>query len=350
MQIPKDSMVENQMDAEAIKNGTYDVHLEKPVCYLSKRLNKHEVNYWPTELEVAALVWSVKKACCMIDDAATVVVYTNHNSTLGIAKQTNFKNSTPHKQNLRLVRASLYLSQFELVIKHVPGKQNVIPDALSRLLAHETDEDKKCLDEKPDIYEDLFHMEPLTSVIHVSDELVDKLLKAYMDDLYIRPKFSELRRRFAHAKTLPVEYINFRLANADTSAPALFTAAETLEAKFLLYLVEGDHARLVIPKDLHQMFLHLTHDRNNHAGIDRTYQRLRANYFIKSMSKVVKDYVSHCPSCLLNKPPKFASTGKLQPIRPAANPWDLVTMDFVVKLPRRRWRVVDGSRRFSTAF
>jgi hypothetical protein len=35
----------------------------------------------------------------------------------------------------------------------------------------------------------------------------------------------------------------------------------------------------------------------------------------------------------LNKPPKFKPTGKLHPIRPAANPWNLVTMDFIVKLP-----------------
>jgi hypothetical protein len=224
----------------------------------------------------------------MIDDAATVVVDTDHNSTLGIAKQTNFKNSTPHMQSLRLVRASLYLSQFDLVIKHVPGKQNVIPDALSRLLAHETDEDKKRRDEEPDIYEDLFHMEPLTSVIHISDDLLDRLQKAYIEDPYIRPKFSELRHRFALAKSLPVEYIiNFRLVNANANAApgAAFTAAETLETMFLLYLVEGDNTRLVIPKDLHQAFLVLAHDKNNHAGIDRTYQCLRQHYFIKSMSR-----------------------------------------------------------------
>jgi hypothetical protein len=65
------------------------------------------------------------------------------------------------------------------VIKHVPGKLNVIPDALSRLLDHETDEDKKCLDEEPDIYEYIFYMEPLTLVIHVSDDLLDKLQKGY---------------------------------------------------------------------------------------------------------------------------------------------------------------------------
>jgi hypothetical protein len=113
-----------------------------------------------------------------------------------------------------------------------------------------------------------------------------------MEDPYIRPKFSELRRRFALAKSLPVEYIiNFRLVNANANAApdAAFTAAETLETKFLLYLVEGDNTRLGIPKDLYQTFLVLAHDKNNHAGIDRTYQRLRQHYFITGFPIVRPD-------------------------------------------------------------
>jgi hypothetical protein len=48
----------------------------------------------------------------------------------------------------------------------------------------------------------------------------------------------------------------------------------------------------------------------------------------------------------LNKPPKFNPSGKLQPIRPAANPWDLVTMYFMVKLPvammkRGKWKSME---------
>jgi hypothetical protein len=37
------------------------------------------------------MVWSVQKARAMVDDATTVVVFTDHNSTLGIAEQTNLK-------------------------------------------------------------------------------------------------------------------------------------------------------------------------------------------------------------------------------------------------------------------
>jgi hypothetical protein len=50
----------------------YDITMERPICYLSKRLNKHEVNYWPTELEVAGLVWTVRKVRHLIDDSDKV--------------------------------------------------------------------------------------------------------------------------------------------------------------------------------------------------------------------------------------------------------------------------------------
>jgi hypothetical protein len=53
----------------------------------------------------------------------------------------------------------------------------------------------------------------------------------------------------------------------------------------------------------------------------------------------VKEYVSHCLSCLLNKPPKFSLTGKLQPIRPAANPWDLVTIRETAPVHALAWQI-----------
>lgn len=35
--------------------------------------------------------------------------------------------------NLRLVQASQFLQQFKLEVRHKPGKEHIIPDALSRL-------------------------------------------------------------------------------------------------------------------------------------------------------------------------------------------------------------------------
>jgi hypothetical protein len=55
---PEDRQAGTVLDPTAER---YDHTLERPVCFLSKRLNRHEMNYWPTELEVAGLVWTVRR-------------------------------------------------------------------------------------------------------------------------------------------------------------------------------------------------------------------------------------------------------------------------------------------------
>ena len=106
----------------------------EPIMFLSKILSPAEERYWPTELEMAAIVWTVKKLRTMIisSDHPTVI-YTDHSANAGIAVQTKLTSSSVDKLNLKLVRASMYLSQFRLNIHHRPGKSNIVPDALSRL-------------------------------------------------------------------------------------------------------------------------------------------------------------------------------------------------------------------------
>jgi hypothetical protein len=60
-QVPAHVARERQWTVRDLMVNEYDATAEMPVCFLSKRLNKHEMNYWPTELEVAGLVWTVRK-------------------------------------------------------------------------------------------------------------------------------------------------------------------------------------------------------------------------------------------------------------------------------------------------
>jgi hypothetical protein len=308
----------------------YDIKMERPICYLSKRLNKHEMNYWPTELEVAGLVWTIRKIRHLVDDSENVCVFTDHQATKGIAAQENFRHSAPHRQNLRLVRASLYLSQFPQVkIFHVPGKLNVVPDALSRLQSLQGSEETG---DDEDIYDAL---QLQATMLRVSDELIDKFQRGYAEDPFYKTKFAEMKRQFAKQGSLPVEYNNLVLEDAEVNA---FTppAKEPLTIntrRYLLYLKDGDRLRLCIPRSLYAPFLEMAHDRHNHAGFDRAYQRLRHSYFMKGSAGVIRDYIRHCPSCLLNKPNNYTPSGKLIPIAAPSAPWELVTMDFVVKLP-----------------
>ena len=62
-----------------------------------------------------------------------IVIYTDHSAAVPIFRQTTLATSSTDKLNLRLVRASQYLSSFNVAIRHKSGKSNVVSDALSRL-------------------------------------------------------------------------------------------------------------------------------------------------------------------------------------------------------------------------
>ena len=62
-----------------------------------------------------------------------MVIYTGHLTTTFIVKQVKLTTINSDKFNFRLVRISIYFSQFEFDVRHKPGKLHVIPDVLFRL-------------------------------------------------------------------------------------------------------------------------------------------------------------------------------------------------------------------------
>ena len=61
----------------------------RPIMFLSKSLNKAEANYWPTELEIAGIVWVVRKVRHMIESPKQppTIIYTDHSAAVQIARQ-----------------------------------------------------------------------------------------------------------------------------------------------------------------------------------------------------------------------------------------------------------------------
>ena len=168
----------------------------QPVMFLSRCLNAAERNYWPTELEVAGIVWVVKKVRHMIESSQKppVIIYTDHSAAVPISRQTSLNTSSTDKLNLRLVRASYYLSSFNLELRHKAGKSNTVPDALSRL--------PQTTEAPPDgsgegVLDSLFHAaeaygssttapEPVpiyhSTLVEMSDDFKQRLKQAYLAD------------------------------------------------------------------------------------------------------------------------------------------------------------------------
>ena len=99
--------------------------IDRPVAYFSKKLNRHQKRYSTIEKEALALVLAVQHFEIYVCSAGgDLVVYTDHNPLTFLAK---FRLS-----NQRVFRWSLILQPYNLVLKHLPGRENVIADTLSR--------------------------------------------------------------------------------------------------------------------------------------------------------------------------------------------------------------------------
>ena len=100
--------------------------IEHPISYFSKKLNECQKRYSTIEKEALSLLMALQHFEVYVSSGnLPVKVKTDHNPLVFINK---FKN-----KNQRLTRWSLYLQEWNLDIHHVKGKDNNIPDALSRL-------------------------------------------------------------------------------------------------------------------------------------------------------------------------------------------------------------------------
>ncbi len=120
-----------EVDASAVGAGAVLLQededgIDHPVCYFSRKFNKHQVNYSTIEKEALALLMALQYFDVYIGSSTyPVVVFTDHNPLVFLARMYN--------QNQRLMRWSLIVQGYNLIIKHKKGVENVIADALSRV-------------------------------------------------------------------------------------------------------------------------------------------------------------------------------------------------------------------------
>ena len=107
--------------------------LVQPILFLSRLHTLAEKNYWPTKLEIAGFVWVVKKVRHIIESSkSNIIIQTDHSAIIDIIQQSSITSTTSTMRlNLRLVHASQFLQQFKLDVRHKPGKEHIVADALS---------------------------------------------------------------------------------------------------------------------------------------------------------------------------------------------------------------------------
>jgi hypothetical protein len=96
--------------------------------------------------------------------------------------------------------------------------------------------------------------------------------------------------------------------------------------------------RIYVPnsQDLKNMILREIHNvpYAGHPRYQKTIAAVKSQYYWLGMKKEVVDFIARCLECQKVKAEHRHSTGLLQPLPIPEWKWEVVTMDFIIKLPR----------------
>ncbi|KAJ9516381.1 hypothetical protein QJQ45_011054 [Haematococcus lacustris] len=270
---------------------------ERVVAYHSRKLLPAERNYPTHEQELLSVVGALKVwRHYLLGVQFTLLTDNWANKHL---------QSQPHLDCKRQARWMEVLQDYNCHIDHIPGKHNVVADALSR---------------RPDyqVYTQTLELHSLSKGIHAQGiesrvSIAPQVLQQISDTA---PADAEYQRYYAAALA---------------GKPRQFIIRDNL-----LYHTGRESVKLYIPVGpLRTDLLCEAHDIpiSGHLGRDKTYARLSRLYFWPRMAASVHDYVRTCLACQRNKSNTQRPIGLLQSLPVPQHRWEHVSLDLITQLP-----------------
>lgn len=120
----------------------------------------------------------------------------------------------------------------------------------------------------------------------------------------------------------------------------------------LLYRKTDDGDRWVVPKGVRWQILKANHDDIGHFALDKTYEKIKSQYWFAKMNKFIKKYVESCLECAHSKAPSGMKSGKLHPIDKTSIPFHTIHIDHLGPFIRSKKKnthllvIIDGFTKF----
>ncbi|KAG7674304.1 hypothetical protein KSW81_006109 [Nannochloris sp. 'desiccata'] len=258
----------------------------RPVAFFSRKLRGAELNYDARTKEFLAIKLTAYKWKHYLNNGTTPLFYTDHQSLQYLNSQTELS-----PKFMRWFGSITGWLGGPPDIRYKPGKQNVVADALSR---------------RPD------HCICALSLVVPADDLIQQIRDGLKLDEFALQEAEKIK--------------------AGTS--------DYFWDNELLYRFINGRLQLYVPKigNLREMLISEMHDLPlvGHQGTNRTLRRLIEQFGWPGIAKDVEEYVGGCQSCLQSKPRTGFPAGLLQPLERPGEPWESISMDFIVKLPKTK--------------
>jgi hypothetical protein len=192
--------------------------------------------------------------------------------------------------NSRQRRWLEFLSEYDFDIKHTKGKDNKVVDALNRRV-HE------------------FHAKTISMY---QLDLKDIIIEAAKLDLQYKELVEKLKQ-----SNLQQKIEEYKLDND-----------EILMYRGIIYVPNSNELKNLILREMHNV------PYVGHPGYQKTIAAVKSQYYWPDMKKEVVDFISKCLECQKVKVEHRHPTGLLHPLPIPEWKSEVVSMDFITKLPR----------------
>jgi hypothetical protein len=287
------------------------------IGFASRILRGPELLYTVTEKELLAIIFGLQKYRTILL-GHRLVIRTDHYA-LKFLKQCRLLND-------RLTRWSLLLNEFDYDVEHIPGKQNVVADTLSRYPPGSSGlagRSQNCPVVAPVLTSG---GEAISAVFEASGlrELGDhftNLRQLQLDDIFLGPMF---RAKLGEGVAVEGNRFDDKLR---------------VHQGILIFVQPDDSTpRLALPQVLTEEVIQAFHEQYGHFGVSKVYSMVRRYFFFQNMRRRIERLVKSCDLCQKTKYPNRGLCGEMNAII-AGNPGDLVTVDYYGPLPPSRSRV-----------
>lgn len=270
------------------------------ISYASIRFDAAQQKYHINEQECFAVIWAFKRYRAYLEDR----MFTLRTDSKALTWLQNFRETKS-----KLMRWSLLLQEFRYRVEHVPGKNNELPDALSR------------------------HPEPEAAPPGLDD--VDRLLPKQ----HHRPPTDQTHQVFLMTDDEPLLHLIQDAQQADPQMQELIASANTpAEGEEPKLIVQdgilrhkvGDRRPIFVPPagQLPVTYRYHDHYTAGHPGIEETLRAIKERYYWPHMNHFVTDHITNCRICIANKrgPPQTKA-----PLRAHApqRPFEVISVDVI---------------------
>ncbi|MFM8588489.1 MAG: RNase H-like domain-containing protein [Bacteroidota bacterium] len=293
-------------DASSTQLGAVITQSNRPLAFFSRKLSETQQKYSVTEIELLAIVETLKEFKGMLW-GQQLVVYTDHQNlmrdALGLSSD-------------RVYRWRLILEEYGPEIVYIKGIDNTVADAISRLdfTPAPTTKKKECKN----------WMTFTKRWCYLNHGTQNNSTEQHLESMsHVFANRSEDEEIFP----LTVKEIAEQ-QHKDKNIHALYK-----DDKYEMCLIENTKVlckdgKLVIPKSLQHQAVQWYHHYLQHPGHSRLEETLRAAMYWKSMRTTIRSYVKKCRSCQINKRRKL-KYGHVPPKFVVMTPWEALCVDLI---------------------